>query len=100
MGDSCDDSNEMHRDVEWLSRADVTILEFLHAARDTRGNPSIQRPTTISDNTGLARKYCGERCRELVDHGLVEKADRGKYRLSDKGEALMTGAIRPKDLEE
>lgn len=98
MGGSCDDRNEMHRDVEWLSRADVTILEFLHAARDVRGNPSIQRPTTISDNTGLARKYVGSRCRHLADHDLVERLDRGKYRLSDRGEALMTGELRPADL--
>lgn len=98
MGDSYDDQTEMHRDVEWLSRADVTILEFLHAARDTRGNPSIQRPTTISDNTGLERKYVGQRCRHLVDHDLVEKVDRGKYRLDDRGEQLMTGEIRPHEL--
>ena len=88
----------MHRQVEWLTAADVTILEFLHAARDTRGNPSIQRPTTISDNTGLSRQHVGRRCRTLADHDVVEKVDRGKYRLSDRGEALMGGKIQPSEL--
>lgn len=98
MGDSCDDKTEMHRQVDWLTAADVTIMEFLHSARDTRGNPAILRPATISDNVGYARKYVGSRCRELVEHDLVEKVDDGKYRLSGRGEALMTGDLRPEDL--
>lgn len=101
MSGSCNGSdNEMHRQVEWLTAADVSILEFMHSARDTRGNPAILRPATISDNVGHARKYVGERCRHLVDHGLAEQVDRGKYRLSSKGEKLMTGDIRPEDLDE
>ncbi|WP_256394139.1 hypothetical protein [Natronoarchaeum rubrum] len=88
----------MHRQIEWLTRADVTILEFLHAARDTRGNPAIQSPAIISDNTGLSRKHVGNRCRHLADHDLVEKVERGRYRLADKGERLMSGRIQPRDL--
>ncbi|ELZ05321.1 phage PhiH1 repressor protein [Natrialba aegyptia DSM 13077] len=88
----------MHRQVDWMTAADVTILEFLNAARDVRGNPSIQRPSTISDNTGHARKYVGERCRHLADHGLVEQLERGKYRLSNRGEQLMDGSLHPDDL--
>jgi len=93
MGGSHDDENKMHRRVSWLRRADVTILEFLHAARDARGNPSIQTPVTIAANTGHPRKYVGNRCRHLVDHDMVEKVDRGQYRLSDRGEELMRGQL-------
>lgn len=88
----------MHRDVEWLTAADVRILEFLYAARDTRNNPSIQTPKTIAINTGHPRKYVGQRCRTLVDRGLVEKVDRGEYRLAELGERLMSGRVQPKDL--
>lgn len=88
----------MHEQVEWMTLADVTILEFLHAARDTRGNPAIQSPALISDNTGLSRKHVGNRCRHLVDHDLVDKLERGRYRLSDTGEQLMKGRIKPREL--
>ncbi|WP_152422635.1 MarR family transcriptional regulator [Natrialba taiwanensis] len=67
-------------------------------ARDTRGNPSVQSPRTISKNTGHDRKYVGQRCRHLVDHDLVEKVDTGFYRLSNRGCALMDGSLRPEDL--
>lgn len=100
MGGPSDTPDEMHRQVDWLTAADVRILEFLHAAKDTRGNPSIQTPTTVSANTGYASKYVGERIRHLADHDLVEKVERGKYRLSDRGEQLMSGEIGPEDLEE
>ena len=98
MDDSREHSHRMHRDVEWLTAADVRILEFLYAARDTRNNPSIQTPKTIAINTGHPRKYVGQRCRTLVDRDLVEKTGRGQYRLSETGEALMSGRIRPREL--
>lgn len=93
-------SDEMHRQVDWLTAADVRILEFLHASRDTAGRPAINTPTTVAANTGYAQKYAGERIRHLADHDLVEKVERGKYRLSQAGEELMSGEIRPEDLEE
>jgi len=89
----------MHRQVAWMTAADVRILEFLHAARDARGNPSIQTPATIAANTGHPRKYVGNRCRHLVDHGVVEKTGHGKYRLAEKGEQLMDGRLKPRDLK-
>lgn len=98
MGDSCNGTNEMHRQVEWMTAADVRILEFLHAARDVRGNPSVQSPRTIAKNTGYERKYAGQRTRNLVEHDLVEKVDTGFYRLTDRGERLMAGDLRPADL--
>lgn len=92
-------TNEMHRRVEWMTRADVTILEFLHTARDVRGRPAIQSPALIAANTGLSRKHVGNRCRHLADRELVEKVDRGRYRLAETGEALMTGEMRVDDLD-
>ena len=101
MAGPCNGSDEkMHRQVDWLRAADVRILEYLYAAKDTRGNPSIQTPTTIAANTGHASKYVGERVRHLANHDLVERVERGKYRLSDRGERLMGGDLRPEDLEE
>ncbi len=98
MPESCDEQNNMHRRIEWMTRADVTILEFLHVARDVKGRPSIQTPKTVALNTGHQRKYCGNRLRHLDDHGLVERVDRGQYRMSTRGEQLMKGQLSATDL--
>lgn len=90
--------DEMHRRVAWLTQADVRILEFLDAARDVRGRPAIQSPAIIAANTGLSRNHVGNRCRHLHDHGLLERLDRGRYRLSTTGEQLVSGNVRPEDL--
>lgn len=99
MDDSGDVPNEMHRDVSWLTPADVTILQFLNVSRDLNSNPSIQTPTTIAANTGHEQSYVGERCRHLLDHELVERVERGKYRLSERGEMLLAGDIDPSELQ-
>lgn len=93
-----DGPDEMHRQVSWLTAADVRILEFLFAARDVRDRPAIQTPQTIALNTGHPRKYVGKRCRHLADHDVVEKVDHGEYRLSSTGEDLMSGRIQPREL--
>lgn len=89
----------MHREIAWMTPADVRILEYLYAARDTRDRPAIQTPKTIAVNTGHPRKYVGQRCRTLADHDVVEKVDRGEYRLSETGEQLLAGKIRPRELD-
>lgn len=89
----------MRRRAEWMSPADVTILEFLYSARDTLDNPAIMSPAIIAENTGLSRKHAGNRCRHLADRDLVEKLDRGRYRLSDTGERLLDGRLDTADLE-
>ncbi len=97
---SPNDQDGMHRRVSWMTPADVAILEFLNAARDARGNPSIQTPNTIAENTHYSSNHVGSRCRTLADYDLVEKVDRGKYRLDDRGVSLLDGGISPSSLEE
>lgn len=93
-----DNEEDMHRRIGWMVPADSAILRFLFVARDTAGRPSIQTPKTISANTGYSRKHVGNRCRHLEDHHLLEKVDRGEYRLSELGESLVNGGIKPEDL--
>lgn len=87
------DGPDMHRRVDWMVAADVLILEFLYAARDRRGAPSIQSPNTIHLNIGYSRQHVSQRCKVLVDRGLVEQLDQGKYRLTDRGEQLIENEI-------
>ena len=91
----------MHKRVGWMVAADPSILEFMEAARDAQRNPAILRPATISDNIGYSAKHIGNRFREeLVERGLVEKVDRGKYRLTEKGVKVVQGDILPEELED
>ena len=90
----------MHKRVNWMVSADPSILEFLHSARDAYGDPAIQSPATIAKNTGFSADHIGNRLREeLQEHGLVEQTERGYYRLTEKGDKLMSGEIRPQDLD-
>lgn len=97
MPDS-DNGNSMHREVEWMVPADTSILELLHAARDQRGRHLIWTPNTIGLNTGYSRKHTANRCLVLTEHGLLERLDRGRYRLSDLGERVLDGEIEPSEL--
>ena len=88
----------MHRHVDWMVPADVSILEFLHSARTARGDPAILTPKTMHLNTGYSREHCSARSGVLVNHGLVEKLGHGEYRLTDRGEQLLEGDLDPEDL--
>ena len=93
-------NGSMHKRVDWMVSADPSILEFLHSARDAYGDPAIQSPATIAKNTGFSADHIGNRLREeLQEHGLVEQTERGYYRLTEKGDRLMSGEIRPQDLD-
>jgi len=37
----------------------------------------------------ISRDYAGDRCRVLTDYGLLERLDRGLYRLTDTGRAYL-----------
>lgn len=92
-------NGDMHRHVSWMVPADVVILEFLYAARDARGDPSIQTPNTVALNTGYSNRHASARCLELADRDLLDLVESGKYRLSDRGEALLEGDLDLDELE-
>ncbi len=90
--------NGMHRRVDWMVAADPEILRYLANARDAYGNPAEETPKTMGRNTGYSRKHCGNRARVLVEHDLVEKTDRGVYRITERGEKAVEGEIPPEEL--
>lgn len=94
------DDDGMHNQVGWMTPADVSILTFLSNCKDNAGNFAIQTPMTISLNTGYSDTHVGARCRTLETHGLIERTDRGKYRLSDDGASLLNGGMNPSELED
>ena len=94
-----EDDDMAHRQVSWMVPADMVFLEFLAAARTAHGEPSVQTPTTIAINTGYSNRHASARCIELVDRGLVERVDEGKYRLTELGERAAAGTMGFDELE-
>lgn len=79
-----------------VTRADYYILEFLEKV------DGVQKPACIAPNIGppdgYNSKYVGTRCRHLEELGLVEKTDRGMYRIADRGRDYLDGTLTDEDL--
>jgi hypothetical protein len=76
---------------------DDRILEVLRE----EGNMT---PRAVSRDGKIARvdatrDYAGGRLRELCRYGLVERVDRGLYRLTDDGRAYLDEELDASDLE-
>lgn len=94
------DQKDVHRHIDWMVPADVAILEYLDSARDRRGNPSVQTPNTIALNTGYGNRHASARCGELADRGLIERVDKGQYRLAELGKRAIAQEISIEELRE
>jgi len=90
---------EMRRPkVDWMTRADDTILEFLL----NEGNRPIRAtPAVIQANVDYQISHVRNRTRELHEAGLVEYYDenRGIYQITDRGRAYLAGEIDADGLE-
>lgn len=79
-----------------VTRADYYVLEFLAKV------DGVQTPKCIAPNIGppdgYNQKYVGTRCRHLADLGLVEKTERGMYKITDRGRDYLEGRIDDTDL--
>lgn len=96
---SNDADEDMHREVDWLVPADKYILEFLTSCSATRGRTRLG-PQAIALNLPYGRKHVSNRCRDLAEHGLLEREKRGVYRITDRGEAFLARELSPEDLRE
>lgn len=92
------DNGDVHRKISWMVAADTSILRLMNTARGERDERLDHSPQTLAWNTGYSRQHCGNRCRELVDNGLVIRMDRARYRIGTVGVWLMEGGVRPRDL--
>lgn len=80
------DARTARRPGEWMVPMDDAILDVLHSSG------LILTPAVISYNTGHSRAQVNRRLRTLESNRLVERVERGKYRLSPQGERYMEGA--------
>lgn len=79
--------------AEWQQPLDDEILELL-ADTDIVLTPSI-----IAFNIDRSREGVAHRILVLEKYGMVEKVERGKYRISDIGEGYLKGDLDASTLE-
>ena len=78
--------------IDWMTRADDYILEFL-ADHDI-----IASPRVISANIDYTHQYVNERMKPLREHELVENTGDGLYKITEKGSAYLSGDPDAEDL--
>ncbi|EMA31702.1 hypothetical protein [Halobiforma nitratireducens] len=89
---------EMRQHAEWMrSPTDDRILELIQ----DEGNMTPRALSRDGDVSrfDVSKEYAGDRCRELANYGLLERLDRGLYRLTDEGEAYLEGDLDANELE-
>lgn len=80
--------------VEWMTRADDYILEFLNE------KTIVATPRVISANIDYSHQYVNERMKPLREHGLVSTTGDGLYEITEKGRAYLAGDLDEEDLHE
>lgn len=74
------------RDVaDWMVPMDDDILELFHST------DLVLTPSIIAYNTGYSREEVNRRLGVLTEHGLMERVERGKYRITEFGRSYLSG---------
>jgi len=85
----------MHRQVDWMKGADMSILRVLDTGLSLRSGD-------VAYNAKLSRGYNSNRLAVLVDHGLVESIEteeqHPRYRITELGHDALHGNIPPEEL--
>ncbi|MDS0295355.1 MarR family transcriptional regulator [Halogeometricum luteum] len=84
--------------VDWMTRADDAILEFLQNEGNRR---LVATPGVIEANIGYTLSTVNQRLKKLKTAGLVEYHDeeRGLYEISEHGKAYLSGTVDANELD-
>lgn len=78
---------------DWATEMDEEILEMLNIGWTFT-------PTVISDNIDRSREAVSRRLNTLEAGGLVEKVDRGKYRITEEADGMMAATWKRIEVSE
>jgi len=98
MSASNPSEDQMRKSAEWMSQpADDRILEVIRE----EGNMT---PIALSRDGEVARidigrKWAGERCRKLAEHGLLRRVDKGLFGITDDGIAYLDEELDASELD-
>lgn len=79
------DATDDRQHAEWMMPVDDAILEILYSSG------LVLTPAVISYNIDYSREEVNRRLRKLETEGLVERVERGKYRVTESGEQYLKG---------
>lgn len=72
---------------DWMTPMDDAILNVFHTSE------LVLTPAIIGFNIDYSREEVNRRLTKLETHGLVEKVERGKYRMTQRGEQYLQGKL-------
>jgi len=84
----------MRYSADWMVLADERILEYIR--EEGSGTPKQMKD---SGYVRYSRQYISQRCKELVNHGLLQHLGNGVYIITDEGEQYLDGELDAADLE-
>lgn len=79
------DPRIIRRPIDWMVPMDDEILELFHSV------DLVLTPSIIAYNTGYSREEVNRRLSVLTDRSFVTRVERGKYRITDRGEDYLAG---------
>lgn len=82
-----EDPRKAREPSEWMKPMDEDILELCHST------DLILTPVVISINLDYSRDEVNRRVSVLTNHDLLERVKRGKYQITDKGNAYLRGEL-------
>lgn len=85
------DAVDSRHHAEWMVPMDDAILEVLYASE------LVLTPAVVAYNLDRSREEVNRRLRELESEGFVERRDRGKYRLADRGRRYLLADVATTD---
>lgn len=88
------DPTVMRHPAEWMVPMDDEILQLFHSSE------LILTPAIIAYNIGYSREEVNRRLSELTERNLVERIERGKYRIAQYGEMYLKGTLHSELLKE
>lgn len=85
----------MRYSADWMVLADERILEYIR--EDESGTPTEMEE---SGYVRYSRQHISNRCKKLVDYGLLQHLGNGVYIITDEGEEYLDGNLDAQELEE
>lgn len=81
------DPSQIRKPAEWMAPIDDAVLGLFHSSE------LVLTPAIIAYNIDYSREEVNRRLTRLEEAGLVERVERGKYRLTELGERYLRGGV-------
>lgn len=85
---------ELRKPAGWMAPMDDRILELFHSSH------LVLTPAIIAYNIDYSREEVNRRLSALEEHDLIERVERGKYRITELGEQYLQGELHVALLEQ